>query len=204
MSTNPLLAAIASLALLGCEALPAVSAQRLLDRTDPVRVAGSNERGDVLEVELESDRSSAIHAYFPADDSCRALLAPGTELDWSSSGLGSVRLAGSQCEAIGSATLSQLIDARPPIRIAKPRETARWEAGYADAEVRMLRGQFPLYARVLGISADDITTVIPATPPCPSIADLGEAAMEYDRRTKRFSLLRGEDRCEIRGIIQQR
>jgi hypothetical protein len=170
--------------------------------TQTVAVSKVSERGGYLEATLATEVPMGF--YFAATETCRALLVEGSEVQYSNLGtFGAVAGSAGQCTAEGTASLRTWHDQYLRRTIGgRPREIVRFKKTYGDDSVLMIRGRLSL-AALLGMMADDVVAVLPASADCDSLAKSGEAFMNYERSTGPvFYLEAGGTRCEFLGVAR--
>jgi len=137
---------------------------------------------------------------------CRQVLQSEARLRYQKSGVfGRLHRAdGEFCDAIGVVSLQAWRDRQPRRRTGRsiiPRGTARF-ALTGEAENRLLtRGRFPLASQVHIPAGFDLVAILPANPPCRTIAARGQGSIEFRvAGPDPFRLLVGSDACVIEGF----
>ncbi|MCH2172223.1 hypothetical protein MK489_15665 [Myxococcota bacterium] len=182
--------------------------------TTPVYdVVSVTPRGPLLEVSLQWTAPQAtlssdaiLSLLFPARPPCEHLLTPGTRLEYLPGGqTGSVRSGGESCEAVGIASLGEWRDRRPrPSRGGPlPRAQANFRTVDSGAGFVIVRGRFPLAARVGWVGGEDTLALITDLPRCGAVVERGVASMEYRPAGKpALSLVDSQGPCSIAGFAR--
>ncbi len=204
--------AVAGLLGLGCvteAAPPASEAAAALGLPAPVpaevRLLAERDDGRYLDVAVDT-RRSALRFFFPASETCRAVVSGSGEASYASYGpYGRLRRGAEHCDPVGLLALAAWQQRRPrqttgggsPV----PRDTAEYEIVYTDEEVFFARGRFQLAAMVGWAGGYDTLAVFPNVPECEGLLEKGRATMEYrDAGKQPLVLLDGRLRCPFLGF----
>jgi hypothetical protein len=175
--------------------------------TTQLKVIETVQRDRYLETHFRGD-GIELHRFFPANDTCRDLLAPGSLLEFILVGhYGEFRRGDLQCSATGVADLEEWrrrfgknssLTTSSPI----PRALAHYERVAQDDHSILLRGNFPLASYVRANVSQDLVLVLPHTPECELVADQITANMEYrPSGNPALALLSNQGRCAVRGFV---
>jgi hypothetical protein len=169
------------------------------------RIEDVTPRGGYIEASLIGS-GSAMRFLFPASAPCRTVLQAAGGVDWRRVGpIGEVSRGATGCEAAGIASLAEWRDRRAPSLGAALAggDAARFAVIFADPAVLLLRGDFPLAARIGWRDSGDVVAVVPHTPECRAGADAGQARMLYhDAGPVALSLSVPAGACPIVGLAR--
>jgi hypothetical protein len=161
-------------------------------------------RGPYLEVRLRAPGLELV-SYAPADARCRELLAEEQEIVYRSGGTGgSYERNGLRCDAAGIGSLEEWRKRRPRPRTRSPVPSApaAFASIYADADVVLARGRFPLAGLLGWVGGSDTVAVIPNTPICQPPLRSGNATLQYFPGGEPVLALSSEgDLCPILGLL---
>lgn len=183
-SDAAIFAVLAIVAGAGCETAQRVGGDVVYElnpfgATD-LTVYGVEVVGPYLLAEL-GGRRERLRVVAPANDGCAALLRPEARLRYAKSGtFGRVESDDDGCNLTGVASLAEWRDRQPRRRGGLvPRATARFTTLAETPSTLLLRGRFPLAAKI-GIPASyDLVALVPNDAPCRAAAERGEASLEF-------------------------
>ncbi len=198
------LAALLVLALISCQGpVGKQLAPRLPGARTAVEVTNVTARGAYLDAVLLAE-TFRLRFFFPANEVCERVLRAEGMAEYSSRGpLGQVHSGELICEPVAIASLPAWRDRRPrrsgsPV----PRATARFEVIWADEEITLVRGRFPLAGQIGWTGGDDSIAVIPRTEACRDPVARGVASLEFYRRgPKAYELVSNAGRCPVIGFV---
>ncbi len=178
-------------ALGGCAKVGAVRLPPYPGRAIPFDVARVSMRDTYLDVELENDRRS-LRLFLPDTDACQTVLAGQGSVAFVEDGpIGVVRRGAESCDAIGIGSLADWRDRRPrPTGVFSPRSQATFTLIYADMDLALVRGRFPLAGLVGWPGGLDTIAAIPRTEALHEAAaafmtERGDDAVEFARHVLR-------------------
>jgi len=164
------------------------------------------ERGDWLDV--TSRAGGRENRFFvPNNEACRSVFAGKQAVSYSNSGgrFGSFQSGDQSCDPVGVLSLVQWRDRRPRRHSASviPRSRAALrERVYADKDLTLIRGRFPLASQIEITGASDLIAVIPRTPECEGLQVPGDSSMEFRAAGRQpFTLINGRQLCPLLGFV---
>ncbi len=170
-------------------------------------VAYVEERGPYLDAGLVG-HGLDLRTFVPANDVCRAVLNTEEPVTYAERGVaGGFERAGYSCDAVGYGD-PLIRGARQPRRgelrgSPVPRAQATFRTLYADDDVVLLRGRFPLTSRIGWSRGDDSVIVVENSARCRGPVEKGVASMEYRQAGRNTLALVGVGGlCRIDGLIQ--
>ena len=198
------LAGLLVLALVGCRGpVGKQLAPRLPGARTAVEVTNVTARGAYLDAVLLAE-TFRLRFFFPANEVCERVLRAEDIAEYRSRGpLGQLQSGELICEPVGIASLAAWRDRRPrrsgsPV----PRATARFEVIWADEEITLVRGRFPLAGQIGWTGGDDSIAVIPRTEACRDPIARGVASLEFYRRgPKVYELVSDAGLCPVIGFV---
>jgi hypothetical protein len=155
-----------------------------------------------LDATLERS-SETLRFFFRDGDDCRALLAPGSVVEYAAVGpLGRAQRGDARCEPVGVASIGAWMSRRPrPQTSPRPRATARYRVIHRDEEIALARGDFPLATLAGFPGAADIVAVVPRSAACDGALGREAAAMEFSPvAPEPFWLIDQGVRCPLLGF----
>lgn len=211
------LRAVASIALLALSACSTPASDEAMEKgkevvTFDLNPFGSTEvfvtavetRGPYALATLRS-RSIDLRFFAPRSDDCAHVLRPEAQITYAKSGTyGRFQRGDYACDAVGIASLRKWRDGhrRSQGRPA-PRGTARYQVIYKDADVVLLRGQFPYATRVPNVNGYDIVAMIPNSEACARPISRSEATIEFRSvGSDPFKLIGPDGFCPIVGFAE--
>jgi hypothetical protein len=173
-----------------------------------LKVLETSQRDRYLETHFRGTDDIELQRFFPANDTCRALLAPGSLLEYALAGsYGEFSRGDLQCNATGVADLEKWrrrfgknsgLTSSSPI----PRAQANYQLVAKDEDSILLRGSFPLAGKVRASGSQDLVLILPRSPECEEVADRNTASMEYrPSGNPALALLASKGRCVVRGFV---
>jgi hypothetical protein len=203
-----LLAALAGALLLatatGCTLEGIVAQAGVPGASFDAKVSNLKERGSYLDAFVETSTFS-YRLFFPADDTCRALLSrsEGLRFTWLAL-MGRVTDGETRCDAVGVLSLVAWRDRQPRrSREPLPRAPARYHEVYRDPDLVLLYGRFPLASQLGFQGTGQLIAVIPNEEPCTGLVAQGTASMEYRVNGDRpLTLIDGDRLCTLLGLAQ--
>ena len=169
-------------------------------RPPGVTVLGVQERGAYLDVVVQDDER-VLRRLVPRTKDCAFVLILETRVAFEDHGIaGRFRRADVTCDAIGigDPLLSRSRRGRSGMGAIIPRAQATFAIVYQDAEVMMLRGRFPLAARLGFAGGADCVAVVRNDPPCRRAVESGVASLEFRARGPyTLALVGGSSLCRI-------
>lgn len=175
--------------------------------TTQLKVIETIPRDRYLETHFRGD-GIELKRFFPAHETCRELLATGGLLKFALVGnYGEFSRGDLTCSATGVSDLEQWrrrfgknssLTSGSPI----PRAQAHYRRVSQDDHSILLRGNFPLAAKVRARGSQDLVLVLPRSPECELVADRITATMEYrPSGDPALALLSSQGRCAVRGFV---
>lgn len=171
--------------------------------TTPSKVTDVAEHDGYLEATLVSE-AFQLKFLFPANTTCQNVLEPGAQVDYVQIGpLGIVTRGDTRCDPVGVASLTAWRGLHPRIPGEAPAPTAPafFSLAYADADVALLRGRFPLVYEIAWPGGADVVAMVPNIPRCQKPIQSGAATMQF-RPTGEpaFALMSSGGLCPIEGF----
>ena len=167
-------------------------------------VARVTPRGPYLEALLRAPGLELV-SYAPADATCREVLRPEATLTYRFGGTGgSTERAGQRCDAAGIGSLEEWRRRRPQPRTRSPVPSApaSYRQIYADEQVVLLRGRFPLATLLGWTGSSDTVAVVPNLPICQAPVRAGNATLQYFPAGHEVLALGSEQgRCPVIGLL---
>jgi hypothetical protein len=172
-----------------------------------LEVVQTTQRDRYLETRFNGD-GIELQRFFPANDTCRALLTPGSQLEFATAAsYGEFTRDDLHCSATGVSDLekwrrrfgknSGLTDSAPI-----PRAQANYQLVTKDEDSILLRGSFPLASKLRASGNQDLVLVLPRSPECEEVANRNTASMEYrPSGNPALALIASEGRCAVRGFV---
>ena len=188
----------------GCSLDSVVAGAGLPGTTVSARVTNVKERGSYIDAFVDAG-GFQYRLFFPADDTCRGLLATPEGLKFTWLGLmGRVTDGERRCDAVGVLSLMAWRDRQPRrSREPLPRAPARYHVVYRDAETVQLHGRFPLAGQLGFSGTGQLIVVLPNTEACSGFADRGTASMEYRVKGPHpLTLIDKDQLCPVLGLAQ--
>jgi hypothetical protein len=169
-------------------------------------VAHLDERGPYLDAGL-TGHGLNLRSFVPTSDVCRAVLRPEAVVGYAERGVGGrFERDGQSCDAVGYG--DPLIRAARQPRAGNlrdspiPRAQATFRTIYEDADVVLLRGRFPLAAKIGWAGGEDSVVVVDNVARCRGPVEKGVASMEYRPAGRNTLALVGDGcLCRIEGLI---
>jgi hypothetical protein len=197
--------AVLTALLFGCAAV--------LNTRPPYRVVSAKAIGPLLDVRLEWTSRGAVASsdakrslLFPNTEECRKLLKLESEVEYHPASLtGTVSRDEQICAAVGIASLREWRDrsARPARRrMGADRAPAKYRIVFAQADVAIVRGRFPLAGRVGWAGGEDTLALVPRTDGCRGVLEREISSMEYRDAGPIALLFVSEGGCEIGGFAR--
>lgn len=151
-----------------------------------------------------SGRKEQLRLLAPITAACTVVLQPEGRVRYRRFGVfGRLSRDEETCDPVGIASLQQWRDRQPRRRSAQmvPRATARFSP-LAETETYLLvRGRFPLAARVNIPAGFDLVALLPANDVCRAVVARGQASIEFRPAGRDpFRLLSGSDACVVEGF----
>ncbi len=194
-------------ALAGCNPQKTLWQLGLPTFRTPFTVGSLVERGGYLDATLAGS-GFELRTFAPADDLCRVVLEPETQVEYVAVGpVGAFRRGDEQCHAVGIGSLREWRNRRPATQSLRdtpvPRVQASYRVVHRDDEVIFLRGRFPLASNLGFAGGGDTIAVVPNVPLCQRPIESGVSSMQFYPSGRRVLVL-VSDRglCDIVGLIQ--
>jgi len=170
-----------------------------------LQVRSVTARDGYLDVSLEG-HGMKLRSFTPDSEACRWVLQHDQQVSFVESGPdGGFRRGDESCRAAGIGTLAAWRARRPSATRGSPvpRAQASFRKIYADDDVVLLRGRFPLANRIGFTSFDDAIALVPNLAICQAPVERGVASMEYrDRGKQVLSLVSTDGLCPIEGLMR--
>ncbi len=174
--------------------------------TIPAKIHSVVERGDFLDTLIEGHRVPP-RLFFRTADGCKDVLIEGDTVEYVMSGTwGRLRSGEVSCDPAGIGEPTWWRSRRSPTGgRGNPSAPTPYTKIYQDEEIALLRGRFPLTARIGWQSFGDTIAVIPTESPCTNLLDRTIATMEFRRiGDAALVLMTREGACQIVGLIAPR
>jgi hypothetical protein len=165
------------------------------------------ERGSYLDAFVDAG-GFHYRLFFPADETCRGLLAgpEGLRFTWLGlmGRLSDGEREGARCDAVGVLSLAAWRDRQPRrSREPLPRSPARYQVVYRDADLVQLEGRFPLASQLGFTGTGNLVLVLPNEAACAGFPERGTASMEYRvSGPNPLVLIDGRELCPVLGLAQ--
>jgi hypothetical protein len=197
---------LAVLAAAGCSKDQLVMQSGLPGARASASLAFAGERGDYLDVVMESG-GLRYRFFLPNDDACRALFADEQAVTYAHTGpFGRLQSGETTCDPIGILSLAEWRDrrSRPMTRSPIPRSRVELrERVYVDEELALIRGRYPLAGAIGFAGAGDAIAVVPNVAECEHLPVPGTATMEFRPAGKQaYSLINAKQLCPILGFVK--
>ena len=188
----------------GCSVDSVVAGAGVPGTRYPAEIRDVKERGSYIDAFVDAG-GFQYRLFFPADDTCRGVLAhpEGAEFTWLGL-MGRVSFGDDRCDAVGVLSLEAWRDRQPRrSREPLPRAPAHYHEVYSDRDQVQLYGRFPLASQLGFAGSGQLVVVIPNDPACSGLVDQGTASMEYRvRGPNPLVLIDGDKLCPILGVAQ--
>jgi hypothetical protein len=199
------LAGTSALTSAGCSLDTAVARAGLPGTTLAAEISNVKERGSYIDARVVAGGFD-FRLFFPADDTCRGVLASseGRRFTWLGL-MGRVTNGDERCNAVGVLSLVAWRDRQPRrSREPLPRAPVRYQVVYRDDELVQLHGRFPLASHLGFTGTQRLVAVIPNDKEtCSGFADRGTASMEFRVRGPNvLTLIDGNSLCVVQGMAQ--
>jgi hypothetical protein len=149
-------------------------------------------------------RKEQLRLLAPITPACTQVLQPEARVRYRKSGVfGRLTREEESCDPVGVASLQAWRDRQPRRRSAQlvPRATARFSPLAETDSHLLVRGRFPLAARVNIPAGFDLVALLPANDVCRSVVSRGQASIEFRPAGRDpFRLLAGSDACVVEGF----
>ena len=195
--------------LLGCHTEGGQKVERgigMPGATVPAKIHSVVKRGEFLDTLIEGNKVPP-RLFFRTADGCENVLVEGHIVEYVMSGRwGRLRSGEVSCDpaGIGDPTWWRSRQSHGSGRM-NPTAPTPYTKIYQDQEIALLRGRFPLTARIGWQSYGDTIAVIPNEPPCTNLLDQTIATMEYRAiGDAALLLMTREGNCRIVGLIAPR
>ena len=177
----------------------------LLPAPRPFAIHDVVERAGYLAADLTRD-DETLGFYFEPTPDCRAILIQGAEALYRKRGpLGTLEQGEVECVPVGIGRIRSWALRNPvPLDLPiLPSAAATFREIYRDAEVVIVRGNFPLSALVYFPGGRDSVAFLPNVDVCQGRIEQGGAFMQYKRDTPEVVWLGGADApCPILGLAR--
>lgn len=164
------------------------------------------ERGDYLDVVMESG-GRRYRFFLPNDAACVALFESEKAISYANAGpFGQLSTDQTRCDPVGILSLPEWRDRGPrrPNAAVIPRARADLrEVVYADEELTLVRGRYPLTREIGFMGGGDCILAIPNVEECRGVPEARQASMEFRPAGRdAYTLINGTVRCPVLGFIQ--
>jgi len=164
------------------------------------------ERGEYLDVVMES-AGPRYRFFLPNDAACAALFAGEAAVFYANTGpFGQLSTEATRCDPVGILSLAEWRDRGPrrQTRAVIPRSRAELrEVIYADDDLTLVRGRYPLASEIGFMGGGDSIVAIPRVEECRGVPESGQASMEFRPAGRNpYTLINGNMRCPVLGFIQ--